>query len=551
MESLSLEACPIKPRIKVLALTIMWWSIVLIGSYELTVNNNRKSIERLAVAEARTHFEKEALFRKWGAEQATSYRLISDTTLPNPLLSHVNERDILTTDGKRLTLVNPAMTHETVKFDNQREGIKGRLISLKPMNPANSADEWEMIALQNFEKGIKESNKIEVLNGQKYIRFVGPLFVEKSCLKCHEAGGYKLGDIRGGISIHMPYDKYDEILNSELFAIMAGHIAVWLIGAIGIVIAQIYLAKSDCKHRKIQAEADKLSFRNMLLGSLSEGVYGVGKDGVLLFINNSALNILGYEESEVIGGCPHCMFHYKYPNGDEYPREQCPSEKSIRNGTKHSGEDMLFAKDGRGIPVEINTVPIVQNGKLIGAVVAFRDISQRIKMQQELESLAKTDYLTQINNRRTFVQNLKQDFANFKRNSTNCAILMMDIDHFKHINDTYGHAAGDAVLKELSQVVSNEIREVDTVGRLGGEEFGVILRQTSLEGAGEFAERLRRRIDSLIVEFESDIIRFSVSAGVSVFRADDFDEESVLSRADKALYIAKNSGRNRVEICQE
>jgi len=549
VEFFELNKCSIRAVLNVFVLTVMWWTIVITGSYELTLHNNEESMEKLAIAEARSYFEKDMLFRKWGAEQATTYyKLESEGYRPNPYLSHLPERDIITVDGKKLTVANPAMSHEVNMLGSNENRVKIRITSLKPLNPVNKADAWEEQALKKFEKGVKEVSSIEYINGIKYTRYMGPLFVEKSCLKCHSKNGYKIGDIRGGISVSVPYTEYDGILSSELFHVLSGHILVWIVGVLGIATAQLYLAKADCRQRVLLAEAEKLSFRNMLLGSLNEGVYGVGNDGKLLFINRAALDILGYAEEEVLGSSPHSLFHYKHPNGEDYPIEECPAEKSMREGVRHFGEDMLFGKNGNGIHVEINATPIMQNDEIVGSVVAFKDISQRLKMQQELETLARTDYLTGIGNRRTFMENLKQDFALFKRNSIGCSVLMLDIDHFKSINDTFGHAAGDAVLKELSHTLTSGIRNVDFVGRLGGEEFGIILRQTGSDGALDFAKRLQSKINASCVNFDNNIIMYTVSIGISSFMETDEIEESILSRADKALYIAKESGRNKSVI---
>ena len=125
---------------------------------------------------------------------------------------------------------------------------------------------------------------------------------------------------------------------------------------------------------------------------------------------------------------------------------------------------------------------------------------------------------------------------------------MLDLDFFKRVNDTYGHATGDEVLRQFARLISNEIRLIDAAGRFGGEEFAVILPGATPPAAFEFAERLRRKVAESVTEHEGARIRVTVSIGVSSMRRDDHDAEEALARADLALYRAKAAGRNRVEV---
>lgn len=172
---------------------------------------------------------------------------------------------------------------------------------------------------------------------------------------------------------------------------------------------------------------------------------------------------------------------------------------------------------------------------------------QRILGQnQELERLATTDPLTGVYNRRYFMDYATKEFLRSHRYSHTFSVIQMDIDHFKRINDTHGHAVGDEVLKAFTANCLEVLRESDVLGRMGGEEFSIILPETDLAGALIVAERFRQTIAELKVFVDDQIIHFTVSIGVTNLRQDDAGLEALLRRADEALYLAKNGGRNKV-----
>lgn len=172
---------------------------------------------------------------------------------------------------------------------------------------------------------------------------------------------------------------------------------------------------------------------------------------------------------------------------------------------------------------------------------------QRILGQnRELERLATTDPLTGISNRRYFMDFATKEFLRSQRYSHVFSAIQMDIDHFKKINDTHGHAIGDEVLNAFAVNCQEILRESDVLGRIGGEEFSIILPETEKQGALIVAERFRQTIADLKVYADDHAVRFTVSIGLTSLRQDDADIKAVLRRADEALYLAKNGGRNKV-----
>lgn len=174
-----------------------------------------------------------------------------------------------------------------------------------------------------------------------------------------------------------------------------------------------------------------------------------------------------------------------------------------------------------------------------------------IAAKEESEQLARTDVLTGLNNRRSFFEMGEIILKNTKRQGHSLSVVMLDIDNFKSINDTYGHAKGDAVLKAMAKTLSQGVRDSDFTARVGGEEFAVILQETNLTSAQELIERLRAAIQLTNIHIENQDINVTASFGIAQFEAENEDFDKLLSRADIALYQAKKGGRNQVVINEE
>ncbi|MDA8382889.1 MAG: diguanylate cyclase [Betaproteobacteria bacterium] len=183
-------------------------------------------------------------------------------------------------------------------------------------------------------------------------------------------------------------------------------------------------------------------------------------------------------------------------------------------------------------------------GRWVGSTLAEEET------RAQLEYLATTDELTGIANRRRFMALAQREFERSRRYGRSLALLMLDVDFFKGVNDTYGHAAGDVALAAVTQAIQEKLRGADAFGRLGGEEFAVLLAETDATGACELAERLRAAVEGLAIPNDGETIRLTISIGVAEINGDE-DVEQLLRRADLALYGAKKSGRNRVVASPE
>ncbi|MCY6371669.1 GGDEF domain-containing protein [Clostridium ganghwense] len=178
------------------------------------------------------------------------------------------------------------------------------------------------------------------------------------------------------------------------------------------------------------------------------------------------------------------------------------------------------------------------------------ELSKELEEKNKLlEKLASTDSLTGIYNRRFFVELAKKELYEIKRYNKTDTLLILDVDNFKQINDEYGHMYGDKALKAFSKVCSSEIRGGDIFGRIGGEEFAIILTNTSINNAVTFAERLRNLVSKIEIEVQNKKFSLTISIGITNILPDE-SIYKVMSMADKALYEAKGKGRNRVEILE-
>lgn len=396
--------------VSTLLIMVIFW-----GFYNRTTH----LIQDQLLHEARAFHEEIVQTRQWIISQKGVYVKLRPDMPPDPNLEKIEGLKTVITDqeGERYVLRNHAVITRMISAQSQKEqNFAINITSLNALNPDNKASGFEQAALENFEAGLPEYYLMEDTPDGPIFRFMAPVITQKECLPCHGSQGYKIGDIRGGISISIPAQRViDELRKARIYTIIA------------------------------------------------------------------TITILAMLLSAIIYVSQH------------------------------------FVKDLQ-------------------------------KSEKLLVELATTDSLTGILNRGEGIRRIQQEISRSLRAQQPLSIILVDIDHFKRINDTYGHQVGDRVLQTIAAELASALRSYDIICRYGGEEFLIMLPTTALDKALETAERLRLVIAENSTETENGkTIKLTISLGVSALQAGD-SLDGLVYRADNALYIAKEEGRDQVQF---
>ena len=300
-------------------------------------------------------------------------------------------------------------------------------------------------------------------------------------------------------------------------------------------------------HRSIEKERERLGG---ILRSVGEGVYGVDSEGLISFINPACRRILGYgPEERLIGRSALELFHYADAEGNPVDEKRCILQQTYESGASIQAREILFwHKSGVSIPVECTVYPLTIEDKREGSVVAFRDISERKLLEEELRWQASHDALTKLFNRRHFEEQLTQEVERLKRSKETSALLYLDLDRFKYINDTAGHAAGDQLLVEIAQNMTRRQRKSDLLARLGGDEFAIILRNVCRTSVHQVADDFREMLDHYLFVYNGKQYKVNGTIGIALIDGGSESAGEILANADIACHIAKGEGRNRTHL---
>jgi diguanylate cyclase (GGDEF)-like protein len=379
-------------------------------------------IEEQLLKQARAYFQEITLMRQWIANHGGIYVEKRSGVSVSPYLKKISpfKTTIQDQEKKQYILKNPAtVTREISQMGKEERIFTFHITSLDPINPLNKADAFESEALREFRLGKKEAHEFDKQDDDIVFRYIAPLSVKQSCLKCHAAQGYKVGDIRGGISVSIPASDIIGQIRTSKF-----HIITFALAILVIITAIILLISSHLINNLKQAE-------------------------------------------------------------------------------------------------------------------------------QKLMEMATRDFLTGLLNRREGLNRFHEEISKGKRKQHPLSVILLDIDHFKNINDTHGHLAGDRVLQKLAETLKNTMRDYDIVCRYGGEEFLLVLPDTALLEAVDIANRLRNKIAGLQYAIDSKTsIGMTTSLGVAQLTGNE-DLNTLIYRVDQALYKAKENGRNRVQFLEK
>ena len=541
---------------------LIGWSVLVACSLAWNIRQEMHETLSMAIATARTNINKDIIFRKWVASHGGVYVKPSATTPPNPYLKIPN-RDVVTTSGMALTLMNPAYAlRELQESVGKDSTIKSHISSLNPINPRNAAEVWETVALQSFERGSKEAMNLHQEGGQSYMRLMSPFIVERDCLKCHEQQGYKLGDIRGGISTEVSMKDYEADEHNRIFTQSLSHGVIWLAGMLGGMlifrrVRFLEVLRNDAETKLIEHEA---LFRNYFEHS-PIGMCITSLDQKLLRVNRRLCDLLGYSEEELTK-----MTWAELTHPEDLTLDLAEFKRVISGEIENYDMDKRFIHKSGNVIYTHLTVSVQRkpDGSMDYFIASLDDISNRKLMEEQVRQLAFYDVLTKLPNRRLLHDRLTQALAISKRTGRYGAIMFMDLDNFKPLNDSHGHDVGDLLLIEVAQRLTSGIREVDTVARFGGDEFVVMINEleTNKDEATSHATLVAEKILELLgapyVMTVFDGIgeklithHCTASIGVVMFLNHEASQEELLKWADMAMYQAKEAGRNQIRFYEK
>lgn len=313
---------------------------------------------------------------------------------------------------------------------------------------------------------------------------------------------------------------------------------------------ELFLARLSAMRRFIEVQKSIENQRERLeaiLESVGEGVYGVDNAGRLTFVNHATLNVIGTGNPKaLIGMSAYEALHFtedgSHPDDDQL-REAYGKDAKLR-----CWETKFKHHSGKSIPVECTIYPLKLGNRQDGSVVAFRDISNQKMLEEKLRWQATHDHLTDLYNRRYFEARLEKELAESKRTGIMSALLYVDLDRFKYVNDTAGHETGDRMLLEIARALTKKLRRMDIMARIGGDEFAIILRNVDAGMAGRLAEDYRNALGNICIHHGAQSYHVHASLGIAMMDSDSMTAGDLMANADIACHIAKRAGRNQCHL---
>ncbi|MBW1799892.1 MAG: sensor domain-containing diguanylate cyclase [Deltaproteobacteria bacterium] len=289
-----------------------------------------------------------------------------------------------------------------------------------------------------------------------------------------------------------------------------------------------------------------------LIEDMHDGLYFVDKARRITFWNKAAEKITGFTADEVVGrSCSDNILIHVDDQGNSLCLALCPLARAIKEEISLDSEIYLHHKDGHRVPVWVHVTPLKDtSGITVGGAELFTDMSSKevsLLRIRELEKLALIDPLTKLSNRNHIESELNARFQEMQRYGLSFGVLFADVDHFKNVNDNYGHDVGDRVLQTVANTMMSSGRPFDIFGRWGGEEFVGIIRNVDHDTLRKVGERLRMLIERSRIHNNDETLSVTVSMGAAMAGAED-DAASLIKRADALMYESKKNGRNRITM---
>jgi PAS domain S-box-containing protein len=369
------------------------WSASLFYFYERIMQAETDNINKMALKEAHVAFEKDLTYRRWVAGLGGLYAEVGPNLRPNAYLE-VPNRDIVTSEGLEMTMVNPAyMMRMVYGLMKSGTGLQGHITSLTPIRPANSPAPWEAEVLESYKSNPRDFHEVVTVDGEQYLHFMRPMITEQRCLKCHAQQGYQIGEVRGGISVTVPMSAYAAALAAFKAETLFSFRQIWAVGTSFIVIVFFTLGRFD-KKRQLDAQI-VLASEKRLRAIFNQAAVGVAlineEHGSFVKVNDEFCNMLGYSYDEMLKINDYELTH---PDDKEMCLNRLNQEFSSGNHSIHM-EKRYIHKDGSVLWCEqaVSTVSRKEQGTE-SYVVVVKNITSRKKAEEELQKTR--NYLSNI-----------------------------------------------------------------------------------------------------------------------------------------------------------
>ena len=355
------------------------WTLIITASWRWNLSQDEDYIWETAYAEARANLNKDITFRRWATMHGGVYVPVTETQQSVPFLSHVEGRDVTTTDGRELTLLNPAsMMRQIMDRHAEDYGVRGRITGLKWLNPDNAPDPWEKEQLEAFTRGEKnEIWEVAEISGRPYLRYLRAMMMEPGCEKCHAILGYKLGDMRGATGLNLPLDRYYREISESRTTLGLSHGAIWFLGIIGLVWTGQLSSERDRERAAAEMEREKNAETIRLYASVfeksGESIVITDHDNRIVAINPAMTQHSGYTPDELIGKNPKVLA------SGQTPREVYEDLwQSLNSRGFWQGELIDQRKDG-GSYTKWTAITAIRDvsGEVSHYLASYTDITER------------------------------------------------------------------------------------------------------------------------------------------------------------------------------
>jgi diguanylate cyclase (GGDEF)-like protein/PAS domain S-box-containing protein len=509
------------------------WSLVVAGALLWGLRIVRNNALVVTRDQARAMFTNIVTFRKWNAQHGGVYAPISVTNKPNKYLKDEPERDIVTESGKRLTLINPAyMTKQVEKLMGEGKlDYRAHITSLKPINPDNKPDPWDRKALLKLNKGDTKVSAVQTISGAQYMRVMFPLRTDEHCIKCHAEKGYKVGDLRGGISIAVPMAFVAPVTQRGNRDLILVSVVAWVLGLITLLVG----GKKQLQTEMSLRISEESLYRAQEIAHLGNWDWDIIENR--LFWSDEIYRMFGVSKGEFTPTYD-AFLEFVHPEDREYVEE---AVKESLDGKPYNIDHRIVEPTGQiRVVQQIGELFRNDKGKPVRMIGTVLDVTERTKAEEKIEYMAYHDVLTGLPNRRWLEKKLVEAKADSNGNK-GLAIIFVELIECKNIKNTLGSDVVNKLIQRISSELPESKRASRTIARIGDDELIVVLEKADKISTTEYVEKLMSFFRKPI-SVNKNLITVVANIGIALFPEDGEGVKTLLRNSDTAMSYAKKAG---------